>query len=156
VLISKRFFSSLAPVLGFAGMQLLCMAVTPTISTAQSISLGCGAMNGSKATEAIVGVYYSQSFAVSGGVAPFHFDIYGGLPPVLLFDATAGTVWGSPSTPGTYAFTAIVTDSVGAVASASCSILVAQAPKTSTTGGNSSGSSSGTSGGSGNGKKPTK
>jgi hypothetical protein len=105
------------------------------------MSLGCGAMNGSKATEAIVGVYYSQSFAVSGGVAPFHFDIYGGLPPVLLFDATAGTVWGTPSSAGSYAFNAIVTDAVGATASASCSIMVANATKTPSSGGSGGGTS---------------
>lgn len=151
--ISKRFFGFLTPVFGVLGVQALCITAAPTISTAQTISLGCGTMNGSKATEGFVGVPYSASFAVSGGTSPLHFDIIPGLPPVLLFDATAGVVSGTPSSPGTYSFTAMVTDASGATASASCAIQIAQAPHTSPSGGGNTTGGGGNTTGGGNGKK---
>jgi hypothetical protein len=81
---------------------------------------------------ATVGVPYSQQFVVTGGTAPFTWSISGSLPPgsppVLLNNA--GLLSGTPTTPGSYTFTVLVTDSVGVRASATYTLTVAQPPLT--------------------------
>lgn len=63
-----------------------------------------------------LGVFYSQAFTVSGGVAPYVFSLLsGGLPPGLSVSA-GGVVSGTPTTSGTYSFTIRVQDSQGATA----------------------------------------
>jgi hypothetical protein len=56
-----------------------------------------------------VGKPYSKTIAAGGGTEPYTFSVTGDLPPGLLPYAN-GTVSGIPTTPGTYCFTATVTD----------------------------------------------
>ncbi len=60
-----------------------------------------------------VGFPYSVTFSVSGGVPPYTWSLVGGsqpLPPGLSFDP-AGTISGTPTSPGTFATFVKVTDS---------------------------------------------
>jgi Putative Ig domain len=61
-----------------------------------------------------VGTYYSQSLYASGGTAPYSWSLLSGtLPPGLSISST-GVITGTPTAPGTAAFTANVMDAVGA------------------------------------------
>ncbi|MFY9980818.1 MAG: choice-of-anchor tandem repeat GloVer-containing protein [Candidatus Sulfotelmatobacter sp.] len=75
-----------------------------------------------------VGVAYSSSLVASGGVTPYTFSItIGVLPPGLSLNSSTGAVTGTPTTAGTYNFTAQVTDSRGNTATAGSSIVVSPA-----------------------------
>jgi autotransporter-associated beta strand protein len=72
-----------------------------------------------------VGTAYAGMLAASGGTPPYTWSITSGaLPPGVTLNAATGALTGSPTAPGTYAFTATVTDSAAATASAPLSIVV--------------------------------
>jgi YVTN family beta-propeller protein len=72
-----------------------------------------------------VGVSYSSALGASGGVAPYTFSIaIGALPPGLSLNTSTGAITGTPTTTGTYNFTAQVEDSQGNTATSNCSIVV--------------------------------
>src|ERR1035438_6521455 len=55
---------------------------------------------------------YNAVLSVSGGASPYHFAVTSGtLPPGITLNPTTGSVTGQPSTPGTYTFEVMVTDS---------------------------------------------
>ena len=73
-----------------------------------------------------VGVSYTSAFTATGGVAPYTFSIASGsLPPGLTLNPSTGAITGTPTTAGTYNFTAQVVDSQGNTGTSSCSIVVA-------------------------------
>jgi hypothetical protein len=58
------------------------------------------------------GVAYSGVLAASGGTMPYAWSIESGaFPPGLSLDSASGSITGTPTTPGTFTFTARVTDS---------------------------------------------
>ncbi|HEU0318444.1 MAG TPA: putative Ig domain-containing protein, partial [Solirubrobacteraceae bacterium] len=62
-----------------------------------------------------VGQAYDGGFFYGGGVAPYTWSIAAGaLPPGLRLNSSTSEVTGTPTTPGTYAFTARLTDAKGA------------------------------------------
>jgi len=79
-----------------------------------------------------VGVPYSSSISVSGGTAPYTFQITSGsLPPGLTLNSTTGAITGTPTAGGTYTFTTTVTDSTGGNAQTvakKCTITVSAPP----------------------------
>ncbi len=92
-----------------------------------SLALGC------PTGTAQVGVAYSSALVASGGVAPYTFSITSGsLPPGLTLNTSTGAITGTPTTAGTYNFTAQVVDSLGNTATSSCSIVVGVTTTTTT------------------------
>ena len=85
------------------------------------LTLACAASSGQ------VGVAYSSAVVASGGTSPYTFMISSGsLPPGLTLNPSTGAITGSPTTAGTYSYTAKVTDSLGATAfSSGCTITIA-------------------------------
>jgi uncharacterized protein YhjY with autotransporter beta-barrel domain len=64
----------------------------------------------------IVGVAYSQAVSASGGVAPYSFAVTAGALPNGLTLASDGTLSGTPTAAGTFAFSVTATDSTGGTA----------------------------------------
>jgi len=74
--------------------------------------------------DAVVNQPYTATLAADGGTAPFTWSIATGSPPPGLSLSEAGTITGTPTTPGTASFTVTVHDSTGATATAPLSLDV--------------------------------
>jgi len=92
--------------------------------TVQSVPIelqcgSCGTGNGTSGTA------YSAALKVVGGTGPFTFSIISGaLPAGVTLSSSTGTISGTPTTAGTYTFTAKVIDSKGATDTVTCTIIV--------------------------------
>ena len=87
-------------------------------------SIGSGALPGGTA-----GTTYSQALTGTGGAPPYTWAITGGaLPPGLSLTGSSGLIAGTPSTSGTFTFTARATDSSQASLSAVFTITIAPKP----------------------------
>ncbi|MBZ5667969.1 MAG: Ig domain-containing protein, partial [Acidobacteriia bacterium] len=76
-----------------------------------------------------IGVAYSQTLAASGGTPPYAWSIASGaLPSGLALSAVSGAISGSPTSLGSFSFTARVTDSSTASADQPLSITIAASP----------------------------
>ncbi|MCG3149754.1 MAG: hypothetical protein PCFJNLEI_03219 [Verrucomicrobiae bacterium] len=71
-----------------------------------------------------VGVVYSQSLTASNGVAPYAFTVTSGALPVGLTLSSGGTISGTPTTVGTFAFTVQALDANGCAATKAYSLTV--------------------------------
>jgi subtilisin family serine protease len=81
-----------------------------------------------------VDVAYSQTLQATGGTPPYTWSLATGvLPGGLTLNSSTGAIDGTPTSPGTFSFTARVTDSEGATATQALSIAVDAAPLTITT-----------------------
>ncbi len=91
-----------------------------------AISLACATSTGQ------VGVAYSSALVATGGVPPYTFSIItGSLPAGLTLNPSTGAITGTPTTSGTFNFTAQVVDSTGKAAgttTANCSIVISPPP----------------------------
>src|SRR5579862_8286303 len=99
----------------------------PATLTCPMLTLACAAGSGQ------VGTPYSSSLVATGGVPPYTFSITSGsLPPPLVLNGTTGAITGTPSSSGTFNFTAQVVDSSGNPAintvTSTCGITIATGP----------------------------
>lgn len=69
----------------------------------------------SSLTQGIVNQQYSQTLSMTGGTAPFTWQLTGALPTGLSFDTGAGIISGTPTAANTFPFTVTVTDATGKV-----------------------------------------
>jgi hypothetical protein len=78
------------------------------------------------------GAPYSSALIASGGVSPYTYSLAAGssLPSGLMLNSSTGAITGTQTTPGTYSFVAMVNDSAGNPAQASCMITVTPAMST--------------------------
>ena len=99
-----------------AGFSLsVAPAGSPTISTT---SLPSGSM----------GVAYSSGLVASGGTPPYSWSTAGGtLPPGLQLNASSGAIAGTPSTAGSFSFTARVLDAKAASSTSGFSLSITSA-----------------------------
>lgn len=70
--------------------------------------------------------YPEASINASGGSTPYVFSVSGDLPPGLALDGATGEITGTPSTAGSYSFTAVVRDAQQRSASRVLGIEVAR------------------------------
>jgi hypothetical protein len=77
-----------------------------------------------------VGIPYAAAIAATGGSSPYVFSLNGGTLPNGLFLSAAGSIAGTPTTPGAFNFTVLVADAGGATASRGFGLTVQPAPLT--------------------------
>ncbi len=71
------------------------------------------------------GIAYSRTLAASGGTLPLSWSVSAGsLPPGLTLNPSSGVLSGTPTTPGTFSFTARAADSASATASRAFSLTI--------------------------------
>ncbi|MEE7561495.1 hypothetical protein HH299_18790, partial [Xanthomonas sp. Kuri4-2] len=70
---------------------------------------------------------YEQTLRVSGGVAPYTFSVSAGALPAGLALSSSGTLAGTPTADGRFAFSLTVTDSAGGSATQPYTLTIGQA-----------------------------
>jgi hypothetical protein len=104
---------------GFTGARSYTVAILAATLTLESTTLGNG----------VVGSPYTQSIVVSGGTAPYVYSVASGqLPTGVTLNPTTGTFAGTPTVPGTYAFSVSVVDANGASGVFAQTIIVEPRP----------------------------
>ncbi|GAA3200069.1 fibronectin type III domain-containing protein [Actinocorallia longicatena] len=77
-----------------------------------------------------VGVAYSRPLTFTGGTAPYTWSVgSGSLPAGITLDPSTGLLSGTPTTPGTSAFTVRLTDSSGKSDSRAATLTVSASPR---------------------------
>jgi len=96
------------------------------VVVAQPIDLQCGSCgtNG----KATAGTPYYAAYVVVNGKSPYKFTLSGALPPGLTLNTTTGAITGTPTTAGTYTFTATVVDANNNTDYVPCTIVVTAPP----------------------------
>ncbi|WP_336293503.1 autotransporter domain-containing protein [Cronobacter dublinensis] len=98
-----------------ASYTLVVGAVTPGVTLA--VTPAAGAL-----PVATTGSAWSQTFAVSGGTAPYRWQLSGALPAGLTF--SDGSLKGTPTTAGSSAFTLTATDANGVAVQAAYTLQI--------------------------------
>jgi hypothetical protein len=104
---------------GHTAQQAFTLTINPSSQLVITFPSSC-------CPDGTVGTSYLQNFFLSGGVAPYIWSIATGqLPPGLsLAPSPPASITGTPTKAGTFMFTVRVTDSTGAHADESGSIIV--------------------------------
>ena len=98
-------------------------ATCTVVVVGSSINLDCGPCSAGKAT---AGTAYTAIMKATGGTGPYTYSIASGssLPAGLTLNTSTGVISGTPTTAGTYTFTAKVVDSKGNSDTDTCTIVV--------------------------------
>ena len=93
------------------------------VAASVTLSLTCASNAGQ------VGVPYLSSLVAVGGTAPYTYSIStGSLPPGVTLNSSTGVISGTPTTAGSYSYTAKVVDSASNTATSSCGPFVVAPP----------------------------
>ncbi len=104
---------------GNTARQALTLTINPSSLAITTASLPAGA----------VGSAYSATLAATGGTPSYSWSMAAGsLPPGLSLNSTSGAITGTPTTAGTFTFTARVTDRAQATATRQYSLTISQPP----------------------------
>ena len=97
-----------------------------TASNSYTIVVACPTISLSPGTlpPGNVGFAYNQTITVTGSTNTFTFSSTGTLPPGLTLNTTTGALTGTPTTPNTYTFTIIATDSYGCTTSTQYTVII--------------------------------
>src|SRR5579885_1383653 len=122
----------------FSMTNVVAVTLGPTSSMSLNFSLMDQpvpplALTCASATTGQVGTPYDSFLTASGGVPPYNFSIISGsLPPGLTLNSSTGEIKGTPTSAGSFSFTAQVTDSSGntttGTATSQCTIVISPAP----------------------------
>ena len=84
-----------------------------SVTQAYSLVVASPTLSATPATlpAATAGTAYQQAFTATGGIAPYQVTLSGTLPTGMSFDAATGTLSGTPTQSGTFALSAMLTDS---------------------------------------------
>jgi large repetitive protein len=99
--------------------------VTATKTFSITISSSLTITNAPTLPSGVVGGSYSQTLSATGGTPPYTWIITAGSPPGGLSLSLGGIISGTPSTGGTFSFTAQVTDSTTLTATKSFTLSIA-------------------------------
>ncbi|MDE3197432.1 MAG: DVUA0089 family protein, partial [Acidobacteriota bacterium] len=120
-----------------AGTYTIAIRATDSagVTASASLSLTVAApstltVSGAQLSSGIVGSPYSDTLAANGGAAPYTWSIIGGALPDGLTVSGSGTISGTPTSAGTFSFTAQATDSSGGHAAGPESITIDPRPLT--------------------------
>jgi hypothetical protein len=95
-----------------------------------ALGLSCPAVTSGQS-----GSLFTAGLLAGGGTAPYTYSIFqGNLPPGLTLSGSTGQITGTPTTSGSYTYTAAVRDSAANTATASCSISITAPPPINTGG----------------------
>ncbi len=127
-LLSATVPASLLGTAGNASITVIGAGVTSnaeTFSVSPAIPSSLAVTTGSALPAATAGVAYAQTLGVSGGVTPYKGWVVtgGSLPPEMAVTGS-GSLTGTPTAAGMFAFTIQVTDSAGATASQQFTLTV--------------------------------
>ena len=87
-------------------------SVTATKAFTLTVVIGPLTITTTTLTNATVGTATTKALAATGGIKPYNWTLAAGsLPPGMTLAASTGYISGTPTTAGTYSFTAQVTDS---------------------------------------------
>jgi len=106
-------------------------AASTTKSLSITVTSGTTALSITTSTlpDGSVGAAYNQTLAATGGSTPYTWSASGTLPPGITV-STGGVLAGTPTTAGTYSFTARAIDSKSVTATRSLSLTIAAPPAT--------------------------
>jgi len=93
-------------------------------STSLTVTAGALSITSASLPGALLNSAYSATLAATGGTPPYTWSIASGLPPGLTVNSTTGVISGTPTSTGSFTFTAKVTDSASNTATKSLSIAV--------------------------------
>ena len=102
--------------------QTATKALSITVAAAPALTVSTTTLAGGTP-----GVAYAATLAATGGLTPYTWSIASGLPTGLTLNTSTGAISGTPTTAGTYPFTAQVTDAVSGVATKALGIVVTAA-----------------------------
>jgi len=108
---------------------------SPTVSVNKSFSITVStpvpplSITSTSLPHGTVGTAYSQSLAVSGGLAPYSWSFNGTLPAGIVV-TSAGLVTGTPTSAGSFNFTVLVSDSRSSTTTQGLTLTIASTPMT--------------------------
>ena len=101
-----------------AGTTTITASLSGVIgSTTLTVDAAPLALDAAALVDGTLGMAYSETLIATGGSSPYHWSVSGGsLPLDLILNPNTGVISGTPTEPGTFSFTVLVTDSSGSTA----------------------------------------